>query len=263
VDAQEKFDKQILKNNSLLCVGLDPDLNSIPAKFTNSKNAIFNFNKYLIDQTSELVACYKPNIAFYEAYGIDGLNQLKLTINYLQKKYPDIPIILDAKRADIANTARMYAKSMYEYWNVDAVTVYPHLGLDSLEPFFDYKNKLTILLIKTSNPDSGMFQDLETESGPYYLKLAQTISAWKIPNYGIFVGATFPTQMQAVRKIFPDRFFLSAGLGKQGAETEAIVKAGINTKSAGIAFNSSRSIIYSENPRKSAQDLKDEINKYR
>lgn len=263
MDFYDKLSKIITKNNSLLCVGLDPDLESIPAKFAGSKDTIFNFNKSIIDLTADLVACYKPNIAFYEAYGLDGLYQLKKTIEYLKKKYSQIPIILDAKRADIANTAKMYAKSVFEYWDADAVTVYPHLGLDSLEPFFKYKDKLTILLVKTSNPDSRMFQDLKTESGPYYLQMAQTISKWQIKNFGVFVGATYPEEMRSIRKIFHDRFFLSAGLGKQGAETEAIVRAGVDGKFAGIAFNASRSIIYSQNPRRSAQNLKNEINKYR
>lgn len=263
MDAQAKFQKSAELNNSLLCVGLDPELKSIPNKFKSSKDSIFNFNKFIVDQTADLVCCFKPNIAFYEAYGLDGLVQLKKTIEYIQQKYPQIPIILDAKRADIGNTAKMYAKAVFDYWNVDAVTVYPHLGLDSLEPFFSYKNKLAILLIKTSNPDSGMFQDLETISGPYYLEMARKISNWKIKNFGLFVGATYPKQMESIRKLFPARFFLSAGVGQQGAEVKEVVKAGTNKNGTGIAFNASRSIIYSQNPRSSAQTLKDEINKYR
>jgi len=260
---QEKLNNAIKKNNSLLCVGLDPELSKIPSIFLKQKKPIFEFNKSIIDVTHSLVCAYKPNIAFYEAYGINGLRQLKQTFEYLQSYYPEIPIVLDAKRADIGNTAKMYAKSFFEYWNADAVTVYPHLGLDSLTPFLDYKNKLIILLLKTSNPDSGMFQDVLVENKPYYLHLAETIKKWNYGNIGIFVGATYPKEIKNLRDIFPNKIFLTAGLGAQSAEIRKTVKAGIDTHKSGIMFNSSRSIIYAKNPRQEALKLKDEINKYR
>lgn len=258
MDFKTKLSNIVKKNNSLLCVGLDPDVGKIPEKLS-----IFQFNKLIIDATAGLVCAYKPNIAFYEAYGIEGLSQLKLTIDYLKSDYPDIPIVLDAKRADIPNTARMYAKAVFEYWRSDAVTVYPHLGLDSVLPFLEYKDKLTILLIKTSNADSGMFQNLKTKGGPYYMELAKTISRWNWDNLGIFVGATYPQELKEVRQIFPAAIFLSAGLGEQKAQIEKAVKAGIDKNGAGVMFNASRSIIYSQDPKKSAQNLRDEINKYR
>src|SRR3989344_1200455 len=151
---QQKLKKIVKKNNSLVCLGLDPEIEKIPSIFRKRRNPLFSFNKEIIDSTYFLVGAYKPNIAFYEAYGLEGLKELKLTMTYLQEKYSEVPVILDAKRGDIGNTAKMYAKAVFEYWNADAVTVYPHLGLDSLLPFFAYKDKLTILLIKTSNPDS-------------------------------------------------------------------------------------------------------------
>lgn len=260
---QQKLNKIIKKNSSLLCVGLDPDLGKIPKHILKKKNPIFEFNKQIIDATYDLVCVYKPNIAFYEAYGIDGLKQLKQTFEYLQLNYPEIPIVLDAKRADIGNTARMYAKSVFEYWDADAVTIYPHLGKDSILPFLEYKDKLTIVLLKTSNPDSGIFQNAVTNGKPYYLYLAETIKKWNFNNIGIFVGATYPKEIKNLRMLFPDKIFLSAGLGAQSGEVEKAVKAGIDKEKSGIMFNVSRSILYAKNPREEAKKTKDLINKYR
>ena len=260
----QKLNNLIDKNNSLLCVGLDPDLEKIPDTFLKKENAIFEFNKFLIDVTANLVCTYKPNISFYEAYGLDGLKQLKLTIEYLKNKYPEIPIILDAKRADIGNTAKMYAKSVFEYWKADGVTVHANLGKDSLLPFLDYKDKLTIVLLKTSNPDSGVFQNVRVEGKkPFFIYMAETIKAWNCDNIGLVVGATYPQEMQEVRKILTNNIILAPGLGIQKADTEKIVKAGIDSNKRGIMFNASRSILYSDNPKKEAEQLKNEINKYR
>lgn len=266
----DKLNKTIEKNNSLVCVGLDPELEKIPKSLGRNKNSIFEFNKKIIDSTHDLVCAYKPNSAFYEAYGIEGMNFLKQTVDYIHNSYPDIPIVLDAKRADIGNTAKMYAKAMFEVLNADAVTVYPNLGLDSLVPFFEYKDKLTILLIKTSNPDSGMFQNLPTDGKPYYLRMCEIIKTWNYKTFGIFVGATYPEDLKKVREFFPDRIFLSAGIGAQNAEIENAIKAGINSQKSGIMFNVSRSILYAsqdenfaEIARKKTQEVKNTINKYR
>jgi len=267
---KQKLENIVKKNNSLLCVGLDPESSKFSSHFLKQKNPIFEFNKSIINATSDLVCVYKPNIAFYEAYGIDGLKQLKQTFEYLQSNYPEIPIVLDAKRADIGNTAKMYAKSIFEYWGADATTVYPHLGKDTIFPFLKYKNKLTILLFKTSNPDSGMFQNTITNGKPYYLYVAETIKKWNYDNIGIFVGATYPKEMQNIRKVFPDKIFLSAGLGAQSAEIGKAVKAGINKEKSGIMFNASRSILYADTgkdfakkAREEAKKTRDLINKYR
>lgn len=255
--AAAKIQNSVNKKNSLLCVGLDPDPTQIPGKNYS------DFNKKIIDSTAEYVCAYKPNIAFYEAEGLIGLNHLLETINYLEGNYPQIPIILDAKRADIANTSKFYAKSVFEFWKADAVTVYPHLGKDSLEPFFEYKDKLTILLFKTSNPDSGKFQNLDLDGEPYYLKVAKEVAKWKEENIGIFAGATYPQELKTLREIFPNNIFLSAGLGAQSAEIKQAVQAGINKNGAGIMYNASRSIIYAPDPGLAAKNLRDEINKYR
>lgn len=258
----QKLEKAITKNNSLLCVGLDP----YPfqgVSFKDKGDSLFKFNKRIIDQTADFVCAYKPNIAFYEAAGIEGLNELKKTISYLKKNYPHIPIVLDAKRADIPNTARMYAKSVFEYWQADAVTIYPHLGLDSVVPFLEYRDKLIILLLKTSNPDSGMFQNIKIGNGVYYLEMAKQIAQWKYKNIGIFIGATYPKELKELRRVFPNKIFLSAGIGAQLAQVKQAVQAGVDKNGAGIMFNASRSIIYASDPKSAAEKLRDEINKYR
>jgi len=263
----DKLDRIIVKNNSLLCIGLDPEIEKLsPRKgfsFTGKGESLLEFSKWIIDKTAKLVCAYKPNIAFFEAYGLEGLDQLKKIFLYLQNEYPQIPIILDAKRTDIANSAKMYAKSMFDYWGADATTVYPHLGLDSIEPFLSYMNNYTFLLVKTSNLDSVTFQNLKTEKGPYYLALAKEIKKWDRKNIGIFVGATYPKELKGIREIFPDKILLSAGVGAQGADLERSVKAGVDKQKKGIIFNASRSIIYAQDPAKAAKNLRDEINKYR
>lgn len=262
---QNKLDKIVNKNNSRLCVGLDPDptqhLQGDPLQ--GGLSSFFEFNKRIIDETHGLVCAYKPNIAFYEANGIEGLGELKKTLDYIKSTYSEIPIILDAKRADIENTAKMYARSVFGYWGADATTVYPHLGFDSIEPFLSYKDKYTFLLVKTSNPDSDTFQNLKTEKGPYYLAVAKEIKKWEKDNIGIFVGATYPDEIRKLRELFPNTIFLSAGTGAQGADLKASVEAGVDKDKGGVIFNASRSIIFAKNPRQAAQNLRDEINKYR
>lgn len=267
---QQKLKKIIKQNNSLLCIGLDPEIEKLPKHLLETEDPIFNFNKEIIEHTYNLVCAYKPNIAFYEAYGIQGLTALKKTIDYLKDKYPEIPIILDTKRADIGNTARMYAKAIFEYWGADATTVYPYLGLDSLLPFFQYQDQCTILLIKTSNPDAKIFQDQQIDGKPFYIKIAEEIKKWKFDNIGLFVGATYPEELGGIRKLFPDSPVLTAGLGAQGAQTEKAVKAGIDNEGGNLICNNSREIIYAgsdknfaEKSAQRAEGIRDIINNYR
>ncbi|MBI4037731.1 orotidine-5'-phosphate decarboxylase [Candidatus Curtissbacteria bacterium] len=262
MDSVTKIHKQIKKNNSLVCVGLDPDISKIPLRFKKYKFPIFEFNKSIIDATNDHVAVYKPNIAFYEAEGIEGLKQLKMTITYLNKNYPQIPVVLDAKRADVPNTATYYAKAIFDYWNADATTLYPYLGIDSIIPYLEYKNRLVFLLLKTSNPDSSMFQDLKIAGKPFYLHIAKKLKNIK-QAFGLFVGATYPKELEEVRSVYPAKLILSAGIGAQGGEIKKAVVSGVDNKHGGILFNSSRSIIYAQDPQKAAQNLKDEINRYR
>ncbi|QQG44151.1 MAG: orotidine-5'-phosphate decarboxylase [Candidatus Roizmanbacteria bacterium] len=270
MNAQKKFEKIIKKNDSLVCLGLDPDLQKFPSHLQQSEDAIFEFNKSMIDATHDLVATYKPNIAFYEAYGIEGLKQLKKTIEYIKKSYPEIPVLLDMKRGDIGNTASKYAIAAFEYWDADAITVYPYLGYDAVKPFLEYKDRLVILLIKTSNPDSSMFQDMEAGGEPFYMAMAKKISKWPEDNISIFVGATYPEELKKMRKLFPNKFFLSAGFGAQSGQIEKAVRAGVDKNGGGIVFNASRSILYAssgkdfaQGAREEAGKLRDEINKYR
>lgn len=267
---QQKLKRIIDKNNSLLCIGLDPEIEKLPKHLLTENDPIFAFNKNIIDQTADLVCCYKPNIAFYEARGIAGLNSLKKTMEYLKDKYPDIPIILDAKRADIGNTARMYAKAMFEYWRSDATTVYPYLGLDSVMPFLEYTDQCTILLIRTSNPGAKTFQDQKVNGKPFYLIIAQEIKKWKFENIGLFAGATYPEDLGKIRSLFPNSPILTAGLGAQGAQTEKAARAGVDKNGGNLICNNSREIIYAGDDKDFAQksavkaaEIRDYINKYR
>lgn len=253
---QTKLQNAIAKNNSLLCVGLDPD----PDKTKDQ----FNFNKSVIDHTADLVCAYKPNYAFYEANGLEGLTDLKKTIDYLRQNYENIPIILDVKRADVENTAKMYAKATFDFWQADAATVFPHLGYGVAEPFLAHKDKLTFMLIKTTANESETMKTAKVGNDPYYLAIAKEIKNWENQqNIGIFVGATATEALKAVRQIFPDKIFLTAGLGAQGASVEDSVRAGVDKNGSGIAFNASRSIIYAQDSKEAARKLRDEINKYR
>ena len=272
----QKLQSAINKNNSLLCIGLDTDLEKIPKHILSEKDPIFTFNKVVIDNTVDLVCSYKPNIAFYEAFGIDGLTQLKKTIEYLKKSYPDIPIVLDAKRGDIANTAKMYAKAVFEYWSADAVTVSPYLGYDSIEPFLSWEDKGVIILCRTSNPDAKDLQDtevpIENITQPLYVKVAKKVVEWnkKYQNCLMVVGATSSQQLKEVRKIAPEMFFLVPGIGTQGGDLQKSLKYGLTENRSGLIIHSSSAIIYASSKKDFAQKareaaiaLKDQINKER
>jgi len=243
----QKLDKSIKKNNSLLCVGLD--------------NGDFKFNKKIIDQTFDLVCAYKPNSAFYEAKGAKGIEELKKTFNYIQKKYPLIPIILDAKRGDIGNTNEGYVKFAFEYLKADAITLHPYLGKEALQPFIEQKEKGCFILCKTSNPGSGEFQDI----GNLYLTVAKNVSkSWNYNNNcGLVVGATYSKDLAKVRKIVGNMPILVPGIGAQGGDLEKTLKAGLTKEKSGLIINSSRGIIFTENPRTAALKLRNEINKFR
>lgn len=257
-------------NNSLLCVGLDPNWEKIPDQIKNTEQPVFEFCKAIIDATHDLVCAYKPQIAYFA--GISAEDQLEATLNYLRSTYPHIPIILDSKRGDIGSTASMYAKEAFVRYQADAVTVNPYMGKDSAQPFLDYKDKGTVLLCRTSNPGAQDIQDLEVDGKPIYEKVATMISQdWNSnKNCSIVVGATWPEQMQKLRSICGEMPFLVPGVGAQGGNVEAIVKAGQTANGTGLMINSSRAILYASNAnnfaqaaRKVAIDTRDEINKYR
>lgn len=262
---RQKLESAIQENNSLLCVGLDPDIEKLPQQFLKKENSIFEFNKWIIDQTADLVCCYKPQIAFYASAGIPGIKALSETIDYIHLKYPKIPVILDAKRGDVGSTAKQYAKEVFDVYSSDAATVSPLLGFDSLKPFLERKDKGIIILARTSNEGASDFQDLLVNSTPLYAEIAKKIVVWDktYNNCLMVVGATWPEQLQKVREIAPEMFLLIPGIGAQGGDLEKTLKAGLTKGKSGLIISSSRGIIFAESPRQEAIKLKEEINKYR
>lgn len=247
--------------NKFICVGLD--------------KGDFEFDKNIIDQTSDLVCAYKPNSAFYEETGASGLAALKKTVDYIREKDPNLPIILDAKRGDIGNTNEAYAKTIFDNLGADAVTVHPYLGKESLEPFLKRTDKGIIVLIKTSNPGGGEFQDLicqieptrprlgdsiDIKGKPLYQIVAEHVKAWNTNgNLAVVVGATYPEELKKVREIIGDMPILVPGIGTQGGDLAQTLKNGLNSKNMGLIISSSRSIIFAPNPREAALQLHQNI----
>ncbi|MCL4354094.1 orotidine-5'-phosphate decarboxylase [Patescibacteria group bacterium] len=269
---KKKLEKIIKENNSLLCIGLDTDINKIPKHLLKEKDPVFAFNKGVIDGTFDLVCAYKPNMAFYEAMGIKGLESLKRTVDYLKTKYPHIPTICDAKRGDIGSTAQMYAKSAFDYFEFDSITINPYLGTDSVEPFLEYKDKGIIILCKTSNKGSLDFQSLETEEEMMYIKVAKKILEWnkKYGNCAMVIGATWPEEIKKIRELNDEIFLLVPGIGTQGGDMKKTIMYGVNSRKSGLIINISRAIIYASNNvnfvienRNKALTFRNEVNKYR
>lgn len=235
---------QIKIKKSFLCVGLDVDLNKIPPHLLELEDPIFEFNKAIINATHDLAVSYKPNTAFYEAYGIQGWVSLQKTINYINENYPEIFTIADAKRGDIGNTSSMYAKAFFEDLNFDSVTVAPYMGKDSVEPFLAFENKHTIMLALTSNGGAFDFQTLNVGGQELYKKVLETSKTWKnSENLMYVVGATKAEYFTEIRKIVPDSFLLVPGVGAQGGSLDEVCKYGMNAN-VGLLINSSRAIIY-------------------
>lgn len=243
---------QIKIKKSFLCVGLDVDLKKIPQHLLELEDPIFEFNKAIIDATHDLAVAYKPNTAFFEAYGIKGWMSLQKTINYINEKHPEIFTIADAKRGDIGNTSSMYAKAFFEDLNFDSVTVAPYMGKDSVEPFLAFENKHTIMLALTSNEGAFDFQTLivdgtRGEAKELYKQVLETSKTWKnSENLMYVVGATKAEYFTEIRKIVPDSFLLVPGVGAQGGSLSEVCKYGMNDK-VGLLINSSRAIIYASN----------------
>lgn len=238
---------QIQLKKSFLCVGLDVDLTKIPKHLLETEDPIFEFNKAIIDSTHDLAVSYKPNTAFYEAYGIKGWLSLEKTIRYINENYPNIFTIADAKRGDIGNTSSMYAKAFFEDLNFDSVTVAPYMGKDSVEPFLAFENKHTIMLVLTSNEGAFDFQTLNVNGTELYKQVLETSKTWKNSyNLMYVVGATKAEYFTEIRKIVPDSFLLVPGVGAQGGSLSEVCKYGMNAN-VGLLINSSRAIIYASN----------------
>ena len=252
---------QIKIKKSFLCVGLDVDLNKIPSHLLELEDPIFEFNKAIIDATHDLAVSYKPNTAFYEAYGIKGWISLQKTINYINENYPTLFTIADAKRGDIGNTSSMYAKAFFEDLNFDSVTVAPYMGKDSVEPFLAFENKHTILLALTSNEGAFDFQTLNVEGKELYQQVLETSKTWKnSENLMYVVGATKAEYFTEIRKIVPDSFLLVPGVGAQGGSLSEVCKYGMNSN-VGLLINSSRAIIYASNGVDFAEKAREEAQK--
>lgn len=254
----KKLKNIVKKNQTLICVGLDSDIEKI------KNQDQFSFNKYIIDNTYNYVCSYKLNTAFYEAIGYKGIEVLEKTCHYLKNHYPEIPIIIDAKRGDIDNTNKAYTQFFFDYLNADAITVNPYLGKESLKPILERMDKGIIILCKTSNIKSDEFQNLKIKNKDYRLfeYIAYKVShQWnKNKNCLLVVGATYPNQLKKIRKIVGNQiWFLVPGIGAQGGDLEKVLKAGINNQKQGLIINVSRSIIFTKNPKNEVIKLKKEI----
>ena len=246
---------QIHLKQSFLCVGLDPDLTKIPKHLLQLEDPIFEFNKAIIDATKEYCVAYKPNTAFYEAYGVAVWQALEKTINYIPK---DCFIIADAKRGDIGNTSLAYAKAFFETLPCDAITVAPYMGADSVLPFFTYENKWVVLLALTSNQGSADFQMLEVNEHKLYAEVIKKGLSWGNNENTMFVvGATQGEEIKAIRNLAPDHFFLVPGVGAQGGSLEEVFNFGAN-KDVGLLVNSSRAIFYAQDDINFAEGAKKE-----
>ena len=240
--------EQIRAKRSVLCVGLDTDLEKIPAHLLKEDDPVFAFNKAVIDATASSTVAYKPNIAFYESMGVKGWQSLEKTIQYLDERYPEIFTIADAKRGDIGNTSKMYAKAFFENMNFDSVTVAPYMGEDSVTPFLEFANKWVILLGLTSNKGAFDFQFIENAEGEaLFESVVKKAQEWATADQLMFVlGATKTEHLARLRSIAPDHFFLVPGVGAQGGSLEEVLKQATN-KDFGVLVNSTRGIIYQSN----------------
>jgi orotidine-5'-phosphate decarboxylase len=263
---QEQLISEIRRKRSFLCIGLDVDLQKIPSHLLELEHPIFEFNKAIIEATHHLAVAYKPNTAFYEAYGLKGWESLSMTIEYLNKNHPEVFTIADAKRGDIGNTSSRYAMAFFEDMNFDAITVAPYMGRDSVEPFLNFKGKHTILLALTSNAGATDFQTNIVDGNELYKSVIKTSLTWNhAENLMYVVGATKAEYLSKIREIIPNNFLLIPGVGAQGGSLKEVCEYGLN-KNIGILINSSRGIIYAspnndyaEAARKAAAKLQSEM----
>jgi len=265
-----KLDAAARSTGSLVCVGLDPDPRRMAVR------DVAEFNSAIVDATKDLVCAYKPQLAFYEALGMDGLRALEKTISHIKDVAPDTLLIGDCKRGDIGSTAAAYARAMFDVWDFDTVTLHPYLGGESIEPFTERADRGAIIVCRTSNPGAAELQDLRLTGdgveGTLYEHTARLASQWNSRgNVGIVVGATYPGEMAELREQHPDMPFLIPGVGAQGGDVEAATRAGINAEGRGVIISSSRGIIYASEEvgtfagaaRQAAESLRDQINEAR
>jgi len=261
--------ENIVKKRSFLCVGLDSEIEKIPSFLLKEKDPIFEFNKRIIQATREFAVAYKPNVAFYECYGAKGWTSLELTVRYIKDNYPDIFVIADAKRGDIGNTSKMYAKTFLENMPFDAITVAPYMGEDSVTPFLSYSEKWVILLALTSNKGADNFQYHNEDGIKLYERVLSISQKWGTTNNLMYVvGATRAEMLKDIRQLVPDHFLLVPGVGAQGGSLAEVAKYGLNSK-CGLLVNSSRGIIFADNSEnfdkvagEKAKEIQTEMEKY-
>ena len=259
---REKLERAQEKNRSLLCVGLDPQPELMPIK------DVAGFGKAIVEATSDLVSAYKPNLAFYEALGLEGLRALEKTLSFIPSS---IPVIGDAKRGDVGHSARAYARALFEVWGFDAATVSPYLGYDSLEPFLEYRERGVFVLARTSNPGAGDFQELSYRGKPLYQWVALKAREWnRYGNIGLVAGATFPEGLRKLRQLCPDMLLLIPGLGAQGGDLGQSVGYGLDSRGKGAIFATSREVLYASRgedfalrAREKAEGIRAEIERRR
>ncbi len=257
----QQLTAQIHKKKSFLCIGLDSDISKLPKHLLKFDDPVFEFNKQIIEATSDLAVAYKPNTAFYEANGIKGWNSLKHTIDLLNRIYPDVFTIADAKRGDIGNTASMYAKAFFEDLNFDSVTVAPYMGRDSVEPFLEFDDKMTILLALTSNEGASDFQFNFNDGEELYKRVLRKSLEWKNSRNLMYVaGATQADNFSEIRSIVPDSFLLVPGVGAQGGSLEEVCRFGLNDN-VGLLINSSRQIIFASSGEDFGEKAREEAMK--
>jgi orotidine-5'-phosphate decarboxylase len=258
------------RNDSLVCVGLDPELERLPANIRDLPQPVFEFNRQIVDATAEFACCYKPQFAHYAALGRE--DELLATIRYIQEQHPGLPVILDSKRGDIGSTAVKYAQESFQRYGADAVTVNPYLGVDSIEPYLAWKDRGVIILCRTSNPGARDFQDLESGGKRLYRHVAERVARdWNgNGNCMLVIGATYPAELAEIRAVVGDLPFLVPGVGAQGGDVAAAVRAGRTTDGFGMVVNSSRGILYASSgadfaaaARTATRTLRDAINLYR
>lgn len=260
----EKYESRVRSARSLLCIGLDSIIERLPERFAQSETPQYDFNRWIIDQTHPYVSAYKPNTAFYEARGTQGWRELELTMAYLRDNHPDIFTICDAKRADIGSTNEGYVQAIFDHMGFDAVTLQPYLGKEALQPFLNRRDKGSIILCRTSNPGSGELQSLKVDGKPLWQIVAEQVySDWNTHNNCMLVvGATYPEELRQVRALVGDMTLLIPGIGVQGGNVELTVRHGANRYGMGMMINSSRGIIFADDPAQAARELRDGINEF-
>lgn len=251
--------------HSLLCVGLDPELARLPERFQGDAFPLFSFCREIIDETAQFACAFKPNTAFFEARGARGWQELAMVCTYLREHHPELFLICDSKRGDIGSTNTGYVTAVFEALGADAITLHPYLGAEALRPFLDRGDKAAVVLCRTSNAGAGEFQDLVVEGRPLWEIVAEQVSGpWNTHgNCMLVVGATWPEEMKRIRQIAPELPFLVPGIGAQGGDVDATVRAGLRKDGKGLVISSSRAILYAADPKSAAQATRDAINQAR